>query len=290
MPNLLSLRSLINAIKLSRYNNLFIIFLTQYFCAIFLIGPSDRWIQIVSNPNLFGIVLSTILIAAAGYYINDYYDIKTDLVNKPEKVIVGTSLKRRPVMAAHVAMNFTGIAIGAWISPLIGLINATAAFLLWLYSNQLKRMPLIGNLVVGVLTSASLLVLAVYFKSNYFLVFIYAYFAGFFTLIREIIKDVEDMEGDSAFGSESLPIAIGIRRTKNMLYLLLFLFSFSILYFLGQIRIENLWVYFSILTVPFTYFIYLLIHADTKAQFSRLSRFCKWLMVSGVISMSFIAN
>lgn len=290
MPKLLSLQSLINAIKLSRYNNLIIIFVTQYLCAIFLIGPSQNWQSIVLDFNLFAIVIGTISIAAAGYYINDYYDIKIDLVNKPKKVIVGTDLKRRPVLAAHTFMNIFGIAIGAWVSPWVGLVNLVSAFLLWLYSNQLKRMPVIGNLVVGLLTSASLLVLTIYFQKSYLLVFIYAYFAGFFTLVREIIKDVEDIEGDAAFGSDTLPIAVGIRKTKSFLLALLVLFSGSIMYFLMRIDLTFLYMYFGILAVPFLYFVYLLVKADTKNHFSFLSTYCKWLMIAGVVSMIFISR
>ncbi len=284
--NLRSVLSLFSsALRLSRVNNLIIIFFTQYFAAFFILDDQVSWQAVLMDIRFFVMVMSTVIIAASGYFINDYYDIKIDLINKPHKVIVGKEIKRRHVMAAHVGFNSLGIVLGGWVSPWIGLINLIAAFLLWLYSNQLKRMPFIGNLVVAFLTGLTITTLCIYYKTFDLLIITYAFFAFGINLVREIIKDIEDIKGDATFGSNSLPVVIGVRNTKVVLYLLILLYLWALTLFLLKLGNLYLSIYFLILSVPFLYFVYLLKNADTTRQFSFLSRFCKWIILAGILSM-----
>jgi 4-hydroxybenzoate polyprenyltransferase len=286
VSNLLS--TLLEIIKLARVQNLAIIIISQYFTAFFIAKYDVSIYSVLIDVELFLLILSTVIITSAGYFINDYYDIKIDMIIKPIKVIVGNKLERRPVLIWHSIYNFIGIGIGAYISIWIGLINLFAAFLLWLYSNQLKRMPLIGNISVSILTGLSVLSIAAYYRTNEYLIFIYAFFAFGISLIREIIKDIEDMKGDEIFGCRSLPIVYGILKTKLLLYGFILSFGFSISLFLGYQSNYILNLYFLILILPSLYFIYLLYKADRVKHFSQLSTYCKWLMLSGVLSMIFI--
>lgn len=282
------LRLLRHALRLSRANNLIIVFFTQYFAAIFLMSGEHSVIDIIASVRFFAMALSTVIIAASGYFINDYYDIKIDLINKPHKVIVGKQIARRKVMLAHFALNTIGIMLGAWVSWWIGLVNLAAAFLLWLYSNLLKRMPFVGNLVVAVLTGSTLLVLNIFFKTNDLLLFTYAFFAFGINLIREIIKDIEDMEGDIAFDSNSLPVLLGSRNTKLVLYVLILAYLVALALFLHKLGNSILSAYFSILSIPFLHFVYLIQLADTKKKFSFLSKYCKWIILAGILSMALL--
>lgn len=267
-----------------------IIALTQYFTAIFLVASKGQWKIALTDPKLLILSLSTVLIAAGGYIINDYYDVKIDFVNKPERVVVDKVLKRRVVMAAHSVLNFIGIALGLFISLKIVLINFLSALLLWAYSNQLKRLPFIGNLAVALLTGASLLVVAVYYEKNIFLVLVYAIFAFSITLIREIIKDIEDVKGDSVFGCKTIPVIWGIRKTKLIIYLLSVIFVGLLFYLASLLNNPILTMYFVILVVPIAFLIIRLFRADTKKDFSYLSSFCKLLMLSGILSMIFFSS
>ncbi|MEQ6119327.1 geranylgeranylglycerol-phosphate geranylgeranyltransferase [Reichenbachiella sp. MALMAid0571] len=288
MFKILSFSSLLQVLKLSRTPNLIIIFFTQYCAAFFLVELGQSKWDIILDFNFFLLVLSTTIIAAAGYYINDYYDIKIDMINKPGKVIVGNKLNRRPVLIWHQIFNAIGIVVGVYVSIWVGLINLVAAFLLWFYSNQLKRLPLLGNITVAFLTALSLLIVAVYFRSGEFKIFIYAFFAFGITLIREIIKDMEDMKGDEAFGCKSLPIVLGIRKTKWILYILILGFTISLFYFASKIGNIAVTGYFLILLIPSLFLIYKLVKADAKHHFYQLSQYCKWLMIGGVLSMTII--
>lgn len=275
-------------VKLSRAPNLLIIVFTQYMVAIFLISGTKDWMSIVFDGHFFIVVFSTVVIAAAGYFINDYYDIKIDLINKPDKVIVGNKLQRRTVMLWHTCLNFAGIILGAWINIWIGMVNFIAAFSLWLYSNDLKRRPFIGNFTVALLTALSLIIVAVYYNTHELVVYIYAFFAFGITLIREIIKDLEDIKGDSAFGAKSLPIVLGIRRAKLVIYSLLIIFIISLVIFVSKESNSFLTNYFLLLLIPGLYISYKIYLADTKKHFNVLSQHLKWIILSGIVSMLFL--
>lgn len=274
-------------LMLTRFPNLLIIALTQYMSAIFLAGYPDRWIVKLYDPKLFLLSASTLMIAAAGYIINDYYDIKIDYVNKPDKVVVGKLIKRRIVLASHIILNVLGIGIGFFLSLKVGGLNFLAGFLLWVYSNRLKRMPLIGNITIAFLTAMSIAIIAVYYQQNVSLLMAYAVFAFSINLVREIIKDMEDIRGDMRFGSKTLPIIWGLRRTKYFLFALIFLFVVILFFLSNQLGNHTLKLFFLFLIVPIVYLIYLLYRADTQKRFHRLSTFCKILMLAGILSMTF---
>ncbi len=279
--------SVIGFLKLTRLPNLLIIVATQYLTAIFLAGYPEGWPGKLMDFRLFLLSLSTVMIAAAGYIINDYYDIKIDYVNKPEKVVVGRLVRRRIVLVSHFILNFIGIAIGLFLGIYIGIINFFASFLLWLYSNRLKRMPLIGNITIAFLTGLSILIVGVYYRQNVTLISIYAIFAFSINLVREIIKDMEDIRGDLRFGSRTLPIIWGFRKTKYFLLTLVVIFICLLFYMSHNLQNHTLHVFFQILVIPILYLIYLLYKADSQRRFHRLSSYCKWLMLAGILSMTF---
>lgn len=288
MDRPLSFYSFFQVFRLSRFPNLLIIAFTQYLAAIFLAGRQESKLSVILDINLFLIVSSTVIIAAAGYLINDYYDMKIDMVNKPQKVIVGKKLERRQVLIWHSIFNLSGILMGVVVSLWIGFFNFLLAFLLWLYSNQLKRLPFLGNFTVAILTGYSLLVLAFYFHSSSYIIFIYSFFAFYITLIREVIKDMEDMKGDQAFGCKTIPVVFGIRKTKWFLYVLIAGIIVCFYAFVSSVQNLGLSTYFIIFLIPFLYLIFRLTKSDTKRHFYFLSQYCKWLMISGVLSMTLI--
>ena len=268
-------------VKLTRFWNLVIIALAQYFTAIFLLGG----FQIVYSKQLFLLSLSTILIAAAGYIINDYYDVKIDLINKPKRVVIGRVLKRRVAMILHTLLNFIGIGLGLFLSIEIALLNFVSALLLWAYSNQFKRMVLVGNLSVAFLTGLSIYIVAFHFDPYNSYIIAYSLFAFFVTLIREIIKDLEDLKGDSTFGCRTLPVAYGLRTTKLVIYLatVLLLISLSMLFYF--FIDEYITIVSLSLIIPFGFLFYKLSKADTVKEFNYLSNYCKFVMLAGITSM-----
>jgi 4-hydroxybenzoate polyprenyltransferase len=277
-------RSFIESLlKLTRFGNLIIIALSQYFTAGFLIG-----MHTLNDIHLFLLSLSTILIAAGGYIINDYYDVKIDYINKPHRVVIGKSITRRYAILFHIALSAAGILVGFYLSWKIAAVNVFSVFLLWLYSNNLKRLPFIGNFTVAVLTGLAILIVDLFYGTDNSLVVVYALFAFFMTLVREVIKDMEDLKGDNSFGCKTLPIIWGIRKTKILIYIILIVFA-CVVIVVNQVYSALPFKYHLIfLFVPLLWLFIRLIRADMKKDFTRLSIYCKVIMMLGILSMAFM--
>ncbi len=285
MDRSISIRGLF---RISRPINLLMVAFAQLMTAYFLVETTQVGLPVLQDYRLYLLVLSTVMITAAGYMINDYYDVKIDYVNRPHEVVVGKSIKRRMVIFLHTILNFTAIGLGYLVSPRIALINFFAAFLLWLYSNRLKRGPFIGNLTVAFLTALAIYLVAYHYQKSELLVMTYAIFAFFLNLIREIIKDIEDRPGDRKHGCRTLPIVIGFRKTKQVIFMIAIGFVFAILIVTFKINNSILFIYFGILGLAFLWFMWKIYQADRKDHFTQLSAIAKVLMLVGTLSMGFL--
>jgi len=235
------------------------------------------------------LTLATIFIGAAGYIINDYYDIKIDAINKPDKIIIGKDLTRRKAMLGHLFLSAAGVIIGALLSLKVGLVNLGAVLLLWGYSADLKKRPLSGNLTIAFLAASMVLVVAVLAKFDNLGVWAYAAFAFVSTLIREIIKDLEDMKGDAAHGCRTLPIVLGIQKSRVILYALLIFFYALVLaagFYRQNDTIFGIYLGLAVLA-PGLMIGAQLRRSDRKRHFARLSLLCKFMMLTGTLSMLF---
>jgi 4-hydroxybenzoate polyprenyltransferase len=204
----------------------------------------------MSEFDFFLLVLATVMIGAAGYIINDYFDVRIDGVNRPDTNPVGKSVKRRVAMGAHMTINFIGVSLGIYLSWKYNFFRGGASLfvavpaLLWIYSTNLKRRFLIGNIVIALLSGIVPIIVGLFeipnikksfpqFVNNGCLnlndtsifIALIALFAFVITLIREIIKDVEDFEGDFEYGCKTMPIVIGIARTKWILVTIIIVFA-----------------------------------------------------------------
>jgi 4-hydroxybenzoate polyprenyltransferase len=291
------MKFLLQFLKLIRYKNIGMIALTQVFTYFFL-NSDIHYFHLLEIPFV-KLLMTTAMVAAAGYIINDYMDVKLDLINKPNQVIVGKSISRRWAMFLHFLLSAGAFFIGLSISKKIGFAVLCCSFLLWIYSQFLKKTYLTGNILVSLLSASSLLILFL-FKTNElqsYGIYSYAGFAFIITLIREIIKDMEDMKGDHAYQSKTLPIVSGIRKTKTILYLLigslftLCIFNmvlFGSMAYSSKIASIGYQVYlFCTVLIPL-FFCYKGIKiADTKKAFGKLSFQFKLIMLFGILSMVF---
>jgi 4-hydroxybenzoate polyprenyltransferase len=276
-------RFVVAFLRLTRAGNLFIIALSQYLTAAMLVGTKT-----IYDWRLFVLSASTVLIAAGGYIINDYYDVKIDLVNRPERVVIGKGITRRYAIFFHSMLSMLGILLGLALNWRIAAINFASVFLLWWYSNDLKRHPFIGNLVVAILAGTAVMMVDALYTTGNYLIVSYATFAFFMTLVREIIKDVEDLKGDDTFGCKTLPIVWGVRKTKFLLYGILVLFAFTVLALNFILTALPAYYFLGFLFPPLLWLLYRLVKADTKRDFTWLSNFCKVIMLLGILSLAFI--
>lgn len=252
--------------------------------ALFLIGERHELLYYLQNTELFVLIFSTVLVAAAGYIINDYHDVKIDLVNKPEKVVIDRYIKRRWAMAWHITLNAIALILGFWVGWQVATMQVVAAFLLWIYAAYLKKQPFSGNFIIALLTAMGMAMPILWQPRNFLLVGVFATYAFFISLIREIIKDIEDRKGDAKYGCKTLPIVLGVKRTKYLLFFLIGVFIVA-LFVLSIALNKMVSLFFVALLLPITYLIYQLARADTTKAFSQLSNWCKLIMVLGVMSM-----
>ncbi|MDH5381566.1 MAG: geranylgeranylglycerol-phosphate geranylgeranyltransferase [Cyclobacteriaceae bacterium] len=271
-------------LKLTRTGNLVIMTLTQIMTALFLLNKS---IEEIFSLRFLVLVVSTGFIAAAGYVINDYYDVKIDYINKPDRVVVGRLMKRRTAMFLHIFLTGCALLMGVWLSWSIFFIHLATSFFLWLYSNTFKRLPFWGNLTVGILTGLCVFVVGIFFDAYPWSLYVYSGFAFFFTLIREIIKDIEDRFGDERFGCRTLPVLWGVRKTKIFILLLMVAFSATLVIVNMPLMSYQKQFYLFIIIVLEIILSVFLYRADKTKHFHQLSVFCKGIIVAGVISMVF---
>ena len=249
-------------VKIIRPENLLMVAFAQLMTAFFLVRTTASGLSVLQDYHLYLLIISTVILTASGYMINDYYDVKIDYVNRPKEVVIGKGMKRRMVMILHTVMNVTGILIGLLVHPKIGAITFVAAFLLWLYSNSLKRLPFIGNLTVASLTGLAIWIIGIYYQKSELLIITYAIFAFFINLMREILKDIEDRNGDRKHGCKTLPIVLGFRKTKNIIFIIAFLFVTAILFVTFKINEPLLFLYFGGLSLFFVAFMVKIYKAD----------------------------
>ena len=303
--------------RLVRWPNLLFIALTQslfYFCILipsFYQGNPIH--ENILKPVYFALLsFSSVLIAAAGYIINDYFDLHIDRVNKPDKVVVEKIIKRRWAIIWHWFLSGLGIAIGFYLSwklrnIFIGPSNTLCVLLLWFYSTTFKKKLLIGNVLISLLTAWVIGVLYLCeFRLHRFVdpefhsalsriykfAVVYASFAFIISLVREVIKDMEDMEGDARYGRRTMPLVWGLNAAKFFCVTWLAILVIALIFIQFYVLQFRWW-----LTIIFTCFLVIypillvlkkLSRATEPSQFHKLSQMIKSIMMMGILSMIFL--
>ena len=298
-----------NFLKLIRYPNLLMLAFMQL---IFRYGFLKlQNIPLALNDWQYGLlVLSTVLIAAGGYVINNIFDQDTDNDNKPNNVIVGKSISETNAYSIYVALNITGVSIGFYLSNVIAKPGFAALFILiaatlYFYAINWKQMLLIGNFIVALLLSFSVIIIGIFdlfpvvnqsnqpLMANLFSILIdYAVFAFMINFIREIVKDLEDVNGDYNQGMRTLPIILGMSRTAKVVSILSFIPVCAILLYINNYLMPLLFVtiYMLLFVVgPLLYFSIKIWSASSQKEFHVLSLLLKWILLFGILSILVIS-
>ena len=264
-------------------------------------------------PYFLWLSLSSVLIAAAGYIINDYFDLNIDKINRPGKIVVEKVIKRRWAIIWHWILSLAGVVIGFYVgwrcgALWIGFANAACVTALWFYSTTFKRKILSGNIIISLLTAWVVLVIG--FITHYRLVmnvelygylfqskllrftFLYAGFAFIICLIREVVKDIEDMEGDAKYGCRTMPIVWGVNVSKVFAGTWLSVICAGLIIVFAYILQFRWWMaaaYCALLIIaPLMKILIGLYRARSTADYHELSKWIKLVMFTGILSMLFI--
>lgn len=271
------MNSIKGLISLSRPLNLFFVVLAQALCSIYIL-------ELEINAALISLCLGTVLITAAGYIINDYFDVKTDAYNKPKKVVIGRKIKRLTALSFVLFLNSSSLILAFIFNRQVLFSYLIVIVLLWLYSYIFKKSFLIGNLLVAGLAAYSLYILAYLGESNNLLL-AFSGFAFITTLIREIIKDCEDIRGDAAIGAKTLPIVFGHPTSRIIILLLVLIFNAMVAYTYIEYGHKQL-LGSSILVVVLSWVsIYFVFSKNIIKGFKEASLIMKLLMLVGCLSI-----
>ena len=251
------------------------------------------------------LVLATLCIAAAGYIINDSIDVESDLINKPQKTYIPKPFSQNFAFNAYLILNIIGVGLGFLMSWQLGLSNYATVFvlisaLLYVYANFLKRVMLVGNLVVSIAVASSIFILILYdmlpLLNTYQKELLtpisvlrdYGIFALMLNFLREIIKDIQDANGDYAVGIKSLPIVLGLERTAKLSAYIAVLYIFTILGYIYVYLQANVWtsIYLvAAVVVPLVFFCIKARYADKQQHYAYLSKLLKIIMLMGILSL-----
>ena len=272
---------------LVRWPNLAIMLLSLVLVRVLLLPGQP--LGVLLAPGFGLLVLAALLVAAAGYIINDYYDVKIDAINRPDRLVVGRLLGRRRAMLAHVLLSGLGVLLAMALSCPLGFVTMGAAALLWGYSARFKRLPLVGNVSIGALTAALVLLPELQLLTGRQAVWLYALAAFLLTVVREIIKDIEDMRGDAQHGCRTLPLVWGVARSKWVAGFFLACLVALVLGAAGQLLAWGRWPLatwlLALVLLPLLELARRLARADRRRHFRQLSAWCKGIMLAGVLSM-----
>jgi 4-hydroxybenzoate polyprenyltransferase len=302
------LKTILAFLKLIRWQNLLFIVLTQIlyeYCIYLPIYGSH------TSHKLGLIILASVFIAAAGYIINDYFDLNIDQINKPDRVIVNNSVSRRWAIFWHLVLSLLGLFFTVMALPpslfwYLILANLLSILLLWLYSTNFKKQLLIGNVIISILTSWVILIL--FFSKTplsvdniisadhrgirlFRLTMLYAGFAFIISLIREVLKDMEDRVGDARYGCRTMPIVWGLPSSKVFVAVWIIVLAGTLVILQLYVLAYGWWlsIAYCLLAIvaPLLIVLFKLTAAQTQQDFHLLSRYVKGIMFTGILSMLF---
>lgn len=302
---------MLNFFKLVRYPNLIMIAIMQLIFRYGFLKWQDVPLSLADWQYVL-LVLSTVCIAAGGYVINDIFDQNTDAVNRPNRTIIGSAISESRGYNLYVALTIVGVGIGFYLSnvimrPSFATIFILIASLLYVYATSLKQMMLVGNLVVALLLSFTVIIIGIFdlypatYEGNqkqmgvlFSILLDYAVFAFMINFIREVVKDLEDVNGDYNQGMRTLPIILGIERTAKVVFALSFMPLIIILYYSNEYFAANnlyLATIYCLLTIvgPLLYFSIKCFNAKKSKDFHHLSQVLKVVLFFGILSIAIIS-
>jgi 4-hydroxybenzoate polyprenyltransferase len=296
-------------LRLIRLPNLLLIAFAQCIVRFGLIGPFEADITLSSLGFSF-IVLATVLIAAGGYVINDVFDINADKINRPQKRVVGVHIREKQAKLLYFVLTFSGVGLGFVLSNMIGtpvyfLYFFITAFLLYAYARRLKRMGLVGNILVSLFVGLAIIIVGIFelipamtLSNEYDQMFVFyiigqlAFFAFYMTLIRELVKDIQDIQGDHVARYKTLPILIGAARTAKitavLVLILLTLVSWYVFTYLHDFKLVAAVILFGVVA-PLGYIAMQLREATTSKHYKNISLLLKLIMLIGICTIPLIS-
>jgi 4-hydroxybenzoate polyprenyltransferase len=284
----LLLMKILSLFSVVRGYNIPVVVLAQYLASIFILAPERRALDVILDWRLLIIVFVSTLTIASGYIINNFYDAQKDLINRPNKTMLDRLVSQKTKLQVYFTLNFMATTLAFIISWRAALFFASYIFLIWYYSHKLKKFPIIGNLTASMLAILPFFGTLLYFKNFYQVIFAHAVFLTLLILIREMIKDLENLKGDMANNYQTIPVRFGEKISKQVITFLT-IFTIAPVYVLIEIYdVGYMDIYFYISLMVLIFFLLKLWKSETQKDYIKLHNILKSIIVAGVFCIVLI--
>lgn len=282
------LLKIISMVSVVRGYNVAIIAIAQYLASVFIMAPEKRALTVLLDYDLFLLVLASSLTIASGYIINNFYDSKKDLINRPNKSKLDRLVSQKTKLQIYFSLNFLVAGISFLVSFKAFLFFSVYIFIIWFYSHKLKKKLIVGNLTASVLAVLPFFAILLYYKNFYPEIFAHAIFLYLLILIREIIKDLENLIGDIANNYQTIPAVFSENFAKKVITILTIGTLIPIYFLITIYDVGYMDTYFYISLIVLLIFLTLLWKSDDKIDYLRLHNIIKIVIVSGVFCIVLI--
>ncbi|MCI2229037.1 geranylgeranylglycerol-phosphate geranylgeranyltransferase [Polaribacter sp. MSW13] len=277
--------SLVSVIR--GYNILALIF-AQYLASVFIFSPQKSFKHVIFDLHLLYIIIATVCVVAAGYIINNFYDVKVDRINRPVKTGIDNYVKQETKLTLYFFLNFVGFIFGLFVSWKAALFFAIYIFGIWFYSHKLKKYPFMGLISATILTILPFFAIFVYYKNFSKIIFVHAVFLFLVIMLRELIKDLENIKGAIANNYDTFPVVYGEKKTKQLSILLIILTAFPVVILFNYPALSYMKYYFYLALITLIFIAIYLWKSNSINQYRILHNILKMLLLVGVFSLVFI--
>lgn len=271
------------------YNILFIV-IAVYLTSVYILAPDLTAKEVLLDLNLLMLVLASSSAIAGGYIINNFYDKEKDLINRPLKNMLERFVSQRTKLSLYFILNFFSVIFASYVSFKAVLFFSAYIFMLWFYSHKLKKYPFIGNITAALLTVTPFFVVFIYYANFETVIFVHALFLFLVISMRELIKDLENLQGDLTHGYHTIPVVYGEKASKIMLTILsvLTLIPSLLLMVYFKEQIGYMRYYFLGSVFGLMIFLVLLWFSKRKFHYLILHSILRLILILGVLSIVFI--
>jgi 4-hydroxybenzoate polyprenyltransferase len=267
-----------------RVYNIVVMVMAQYLSALFILS-NQSFREVFFDINLFIIVLASALSIASGYIINSFYDNQKDLINRPKKTMLDRLVSQKTKLNVYFAINFFVFVIAFFVSFKAVLFFSFYIFSLWFYSHKVKKIPFLGNLYAALLAVFPFFGILLYYKNFHDVIYGHAIYLYIIILIREMIKDLENIVGDIAQDYRTIPIILGVDFSKKIMTILVFISLIPVYFLVDVFDVAFMETYFYFSYLFLIVFVIKLWKSESKMNYVQLHNLLKFVIVSGVFSI-----
>ena len=283
----LLLLKILALLSLVRWYNILLVVISQYLTALFILNNDTPKLEVILDHRLLLLSAASAFLIAGGYIINSFYDLEKDLVNNPRKIIFEKYISKWFSLNCYFLFSFIGLLLSYFVGLKILLFNGIFLFLLWFYSHKLKKITIVGNISATVLSILPFFSICIYYNEINSTILLYVSFIFLVEMTRELMKDLEAIKGDVIFGYQTIPVALGIKKTKKFAYLLITLTFIPAALILLHNQSIFINIYFAISLALLAFCVFRLRSTKTSTGFHQINTIYKAIILFGIGSIIF---